>query len=741
MNRRDLIAGAVGVAGTGALNAAKRRFSTLDQIRTDTADAVRRPIPENPLTIRDGDLEVAFDPHDGLPVYYTYKSQRLWGETANQPPRAILCRMDPRTYQSVPIRPAASRHAERDVTFTFRPRFAGAVAAVFDLRYALDGASIVLTLEQVNEAAGYQLIELALPGLITVFEQDGPAWMAEGREGGSFVRLDEARAFEFPDDEFFGRISTELPIGMVGQHGVGCVMEVTAYMDGTETRISGTPGNRQATMGTVQTHRVDGQRCYSMNDGGPPVCGNAHTPNLLVGQQPRCRFDFFACAGDAHPWLAGARIVRERVPQTPTDYFSDRFLYIVAGKKKTELEPRTTFAQSAQLVKDIALLTDNAPQTVFISGWAYDGQDTGFPSEDKINSSLGTYDDLRSLMREGQHWNANITLNVNYDDAYRSSPLFDAAFIARRPDGQLWESRAWDGENSYIVGMAKYMEGGWGNRRIDFTLEHYQIANSILIDAMSWFAIRNDWDPKHPASGYKNLVAGKYKIVEQFRKHAIAVTSEKLRYPFIGKLAVTMNGPGISSCPFGGEAVPLVATIYRQAAIWGSSGDGPIHPQQEIFWNTRSALWFQADSDRATIADFYYLVVLPFTHLHRLQVVDYQSIGSHRRLILEQQSQVMIDTASHSYSAVVNGVEIARDESTFCPVDANRIAFYARKACELRYPLPPGWDPSAITARSLTLEGQMKHEVRCVDGTIVVHAAARQPVMVYGGSKPENQSI
>jgi hypothetical protein len=719
------------MAGAGALDAMTRRFDALDPTREEMAVAGRRPIPENPLAIRDGDLEVVFDSRDGLPVYYSYKGQRLWGETTNQQIRAILCHVVPREYQSVSVLPASSRQSRREVIFTFKPRVAGAVAAIFDLRYVLSGASMLLTMEHVNEAAGYELIELALPQLVTVFEQDGPAWMAEGREGGSFVRLEEARAFEFPDDDFFGRISTELPIGMVGQNGIGCVMEVAAYMDGTETRISGTSGNRRATIGTIQTHRVDGQRCYGMNNGGPPVCGNVHTRNLLVGQQPRCRFDFFTCDDEAHPWLAGARIVRERVPQSPTEFFSNRFLYIVAGKKKTEVEPRTTFAQSAQLVRDVAMLTDNAPQTVFISGWAYDGQDTGFPSEDKINSSLGTYDDLCALLKDGKQWNANITLNVNYDDAYRSSPLFDEDFIARRPDGRLWESLAWDGETSYIVGMAKYMEGGWGNRRIDYAMERYPIANAILIDAMSWFAIRNDWDPQHPASGYRNLIAGKYKILERFSKYGVAVTSEKLRYPFIGKLAVTMNGPGISSCPFGGEAVPLVATVYRRAAIWGSSGDGTVHPQQEIFWNTRSALWFQADSDRAAIADFYYLVVLPFTQLHRLQVEGFESAGSFRRLLLGQRSHVTIDTASRSYAAAVNGVEIARDESTCCPIDANRIAFYSRTACELRYPLPPGWDPLALTARSLTLEGRVNHEVRCVDGTIAVSAAERQPIIVY----------
>jgi hypothetical protein len=50
-------------------------------------------------------------------------------------------------------------------------------------------------------------------------------------------------------------------------------------------------------------------------------------------------------------------------------------------------------------------LSLNAPQTVFVSGWTYDGQDTGFPSEDKINASLGTYEKLRDLIESTKSLN------------------------------------------------------------------------------------------------------------------------------------------------------------------------------------------------------------------------------------------------------------------------------------------------------------------------------------------------
>ena len=295
-------------------------------------------------------------------------------------------------------------------------------------------------------------------------------------------------------------------------------MEVSAFMDGTETSVMEVAGTRRAKIGTVQVHRVHGGRCYNMNDGGDAVCGTTHTPNLLVAQPSRCRLDFYRVDDPAIPWFPAAKLLQARMPPRPTPYFDDKFLFMIAGKMKIEPEPRTTFAQSAKLIRDIARLTDYAPLVAYISGWVYDGQDTGYPSEDVVNSSLGSYEQLMNLMTDSRLLNVNVSVNVNYDDAYRSSPQFDPSFIAHGPDGAIWKSRAWDGEDSYIVGMAKYVSGGWARRRIEASMARYRLRDAMLIDALSWFTIRNDWDPAQPASGYKNLVEGKWEIIDQFRQ-------------------------------------------------------------------------------------------------------------------------------------------------------------------------------------------------------------------------------
>jgi hypothetical protein len=675
-------------------------------------------------------LAVTLDAEDGLPFRYDFNGESIWGEDIGAPVKAILCRLQPRSYDSVSLKAASFTKTTGCIVFRFDVPWQHQNGASFSLRYSIEDSSLILTMEDVVERPGFELIEVALPSLATVREGDQAAWMAQGRDGGSFVHVAEAKPYRYDDDDNFGRISTELPIGAVGAGGIGCLMEVTAFMDGTETSIAAVEGQRSARIGTVQVHRVHGGRCYEMNDGKDAVCGNAQTPNLLVEQQSRCRLDFYKVDDPQAPWFPAAKLLRARMPLRPTDFFDDKLLFMIAGKQKTEPEPRTTFAQSKQLIGDIARLTDYAPQVAYISGWVYEGQDTGYPSEDVVNASLGSYDELMKLIEESRPLHANVSVNVNYDDAYKSSPLFDPAFIAREPNGALWKAKAWDGEDSYIVGMAKYVLGGWARRRIDAMMARYWLRNALLIDAMSWYTIRNDWDVAHPASGYKNLVDGKWVVIDEFRQRGVYVTSEKFRYPMVGKLALTVNGPEPSACPFGGEQVPLTAIVYRKAAIFGGSGDGKLRPRENLFWNSRPGLWFENRTDRKEITDFYFLVVLPYNKIHQLDVESYHASGAIREIGLEGNSTIWMD-GENSYGVKWNGIKITGNESTTCPLDERRIAFYSKAGAKLSYPLPAHWPAAQVTARRLTGNGREPFPLQIQDGQIVVEIPPRVPVIAY----------
>jgi hypothetical protein len=248
---------------------------------------------------------------------------------------------------------------------------------------------------------------------------------------------------------------------------------------------------------------------------------------------------------------------------------------------------------------------------------------------------------------------------------------------------------------------------------------------------MSWFAIRNDWDNYNPASGYKNLVDGKYKIIDEFEKKGVHVISEQLRYPFIGKLSVTADGVGGGSCPFGGEPIPLLAAIYRKAAIWGTGDFSRNDAQRNLFWNCRSIQWYTNASDRVSITDFYYLTVLPFNKVHNLSIESYNRNGFHSSIGLSNGSSIENDWVSQDYSIKLNRVEIAGHGATFCPLDEDRIACYSRNGQEIAIDLPKNWDMRFLTVRALFTDHREPFHFEIENGKIIINAPPARPIIIY----------
>jgi hypothetical protein len=606
----------------------------------------------------------------------------------------------------------------------------------------VDGATLYITLEDINENVGYELIEIGMPRLVTIREEDGFAWLAQADDGGSVVALDEAESGSLPVNTFWGKVLGTLPVVMLGTDRAICVQHVTAFMDGTELVVSGEKGRRRASAGTIKAHRVNGSLSYCMNTAAPPgglwVCGDELTPNMPIEQKSICRLDFI---GDIDgngvvDWLDGAKLVRSRMPEMPSHYYDDKFVYSILCDLPTLPKPATTFQQCEEHIKQVAALIDNSPQVVYLWGWQFRGKDTGYPSVQEVNQRIGGYDAMMHLMEEGRKWNCNVTLSDNYDDAYRSSPGWDPDIIARRPDGNLWESRNWTGENSYVTGMAKFMSGP-GLERVRFTCEHYKLRDATHIDVLSYFAIRNDWDREHPASGMKDLVNGRYVVFDEFAKHGVNVSSEALRYPFIGKMTSYgyMQGGLGHKPPFGGEQIPLLPTIYRKTAVWGASGDRDQqvidHLLNMLFFNTTRSVGFGRGGDITDITDAYYLHMVPWFKLHDRNIETYQRLGSEVVIGLEGNSRVSMDLTDKTYSVTFAGVEIARNQSTFCQVDNDRVAFYSVSPGNLSAPLPEGWNAAEMGAWILSTGVSEQIEPTVAEGKITVFVPGRRPVIVY----------
>lgn len=704
-----------------------------------------RNVPTNPVVLRSDRLEIILDRTDGVPYQYRLKNpaSEFYGEDSGGKVTVILCKLHSWQFRPVPLAVRSVKEAADHVDFLCQGIWEDNEAVSFTIRYALQEATVFITLEEVEEHNGFQLIQVELPRLATVRPQDEGAWLAHGEEGGSVVSLKDAIAGHLRPNRFWGNVLATLPVVMVGTKQAVCVLETTAYMDGTELSVEEHQGQRKASLGTVQTYRVNGSLGYDMNEGNgaPRIYGNRNTPNLLVEQKSSCRLDFIDDVDQdgSVSWLDGAKLVRRRMPLIPNPYYHDKFQYDVLCDLPRPRRAVCTFAEVEDRVSQLSLMLDGAPQIAQIWGWQYRGKDTGYPAVKEVDHRLGTYDDLLELKKNcKEQYNSLITLSDNYDDAYKSSPEWDTNIVARRPDGELWFSRNWTGEPSYVLGLAKYMEGA-GTARVHYTCDHYKIQDVAHVDVLTYFSIRNDWDPKHPASGIKNLHA-RYKVIDLFKEHGVDVTSEFIRYAFIGKVSSFQNGMSGGACPFGGQPIPLQSTIYRKSAIWGQQGqsiDDVDRVLKALFYNGYAYVWGSEDPafnvSINDLTELYYLCHVPWFKFHFLNVESFRRDGDRNVIGLEDNSTLEVNWKTRDYAVIINGVEVARNGNTFCPLDEKRIAFYSLRGGELAAKLPDGWSAAKVTAISLAVYEPDREEiaVKVVDNMVKLRVPARRPVILY----------
>jgi hypothetical protein len=700
--------------------------------------AQARRQPANPIYLRNPRLEAVLDGSDGVPYGYNLRASKalIRGEDSGRLIDVTVFHRQTHEFRQLQVRPANVEVEAAQADFHFNVRDGGAQAVAFTLRYAITDATLRVSLEEVSEKPGWELIEVALPDLATIREEDGPTWLAHGDSGGSTVTLAKATPGHLAKNRFWGGVAATLPVAMIGTDKVICVEEVTAFMDTTELAVDGEPGHRRAKLGTIKVYRINGSVAQDMNTGGdnPRVAGNDKTPNLLVGQRSMVRLDFIADfdGNGVVDWLDGAKFTRAHMPPIPTHYFDDKFQYSVHSDEPKFPKAGATFAETEKIVRQVANLTAFNPQTVYLWGWQYRGKDTGYPAVDQLNPRVGTYDELQQLIAHGREVNATVSFSDNFDDAYRSSPAWDEAYIARRPDGELWQSRNWTGEDSYIIGLAKYMAGP-GAARIKYTCDHYKLRDTYLVDVLSYYAIRNDWDPEHPASGIKNLEA-RFKILEGLRACGLEMVSEELRYPFIGKLAVADNGPVGAKDPFGGDDIPLAATIYRQSAIWGLRGpqkrdNSALHT---FFYNGHGFPWITAETNLEDFVEFFWQTIVPWYQTHYKNIETFHRDGDRTVIGLEGNSKIDIDWKTGQYAITVNGAEVARDGDTFCPIGNDRIAFYSRTAKRMLARLPADWDTRRMAAFELYADHvEPVPGIGIGDGKVSVRVPARRAVVLF----------
>src|SRR6185437_654010 len=245
--RRDFLRlTAAGVAAAGLESLMPVRAAADTQAGTAQAP---RGAPAHPLILQSDLLEVTFDADIGLPFQYRHKptGATLRGEDSGQPVTVTMCIYRSWDFfqvraKAVPL-PASGKNAAGEVTFQFHVTEGPEEYASFLMHYRLSGASLFITMDNVGEEPGAQLIDVAMPRLATVREEDASPWLVYGDTGGKFVMLSDAVPGTLPPNRFWGTVHSTMPITMLGTSHLLCVQETTACMDTTHVEIASGDGS------------------------------------------------------------------------------------------------------------------------------------------------------------------------------------------------------------------------------------------------------------------------------------------------------------------------------------------------------------------------------------------------------------------------------------------------------------------------------------------------------------------
>ena len=110
--------------------------------------------------------------------------------------------------------------------------------------------------------------------------------------------------------------------------------------------------------------------------------------------------------------------------------YHDSAVYKIYIKDKKENHVRTTLDQAMDYIRAIHDYSGGMHQVVYLVGWQYAGHDSKYPSwgnvGDQCRSSFSKdpRESLRAMMREARKYNADVSLHINMNDAYASSPLW-----------------------------------------------------------------------------------------------------------------------------------------------------------------------------------------------------------------------------------------------------------------------------------------------------------------------------
>jgi hypothetical protein len=670
----------------------------------------QRPV-DPPIELDNGKLRVRLSA--ARPVVLGYElpcGKKLGGDQSGYPVRVRLGRGDGGKTQMLFLSDRACFSLRRqgdEARYAVQVRQQDAVAASFDVVYRLEGNVLQVGVEKVREEAGFRLLDVLLPQLISAAGPTGQ--LVVPTQAGRLVRLDRSAPGRHVIKMDWNE--TDLCGVLVGE-GVAAAIRTRDWDNELEARVSGgktLSGGFAARLAL----RAD---------------ADAKAAPIQLAVSPSVQIALLEKPGSEVTWVDAAKWLRQDVKGTPNPLYRDTVIYKI-GCDTPGAKDYTTFDEALGIIRKMHQVAPWLKQVVYLVGWQYHGHDTGYPATDQINARLGGIEALRRVAAEAAKCNAVLSYHDNFDDAYRDSPRWDERLIARDPHGELQKGGIWAGGQSYILACKKYAAAA-GLERVRRTVGQMPVRESYHLDVLSAVPIRRDYHRSAPESTRDSL-EGKYAIIREFNRLGIDVTSEGFTAPFVGKIGHSWHFWRRDDRVFAGEEpIPFVAMIYHGGpTTYGHSASSPNLVQECLLDGAACAAGGGKKTKLTELAERLYLVVTPWTYLRERRMQDYQRQGSLCRVIYGPDTFVEIDRSNGGYRVVVDGATIVENGLTVAP-KGDLVAVYAQTARQAKIRLPAAFQGRELRATNTCTGEEQPLRAETPSPAVTLNLPAGEPLLV-----------
>ena len=600
----------------------------------------------------------------------------------------------------------------------------GKNVAEYTLRFEMVQDAIHLSMVDVKETNGYELLEITLPSLLSL---DGDVEIVNFLAGGRLLSLNNAK----PEGYSIKYDTRNAAALLKSDHKI--VLESACMDDRLNIAVFDNGNNKTANLGMVFVNRVRGKgKVVSI----PVEHNHTVTINLLNatwgndGWQSVAKFWRKDLKGVNRDMYRRALIHKQLAtagPEPPAGYVTEKSPYSV--KRLTKV---ITFKEILEVAKKYYHILDGMPQVLYIGGFQEGGFDNSYPYTLNTDQRLGTVEELKKYIREAVKYNTILSLHDNFDSDVIHTKHYDPRIYCIDEEGNPWMGWFWPAGVDHIVSPHKYSKLGLMQKRVKETIDTYGIKGSYHLDVLSSEPLRYDFDPKDPASAEKSH-RGKLDIIDEFNKYGIDITSETLIHPYVGRIGFGLHArTDVNSVFFSNEKfIPLVDMIYHGTITY--QGGGRSEQATLTGLMKGSSIFISEEGLNEDDIQWIYLHQMVTGLLYDKKMELITEKDGITTVVYDADTYVKVDFERKTYEVQVDGRLVAKDWSTFIPgFKPNTWLAFSRNGGNFSFPAPEGWNgKTKIKAVTLTFEGDGQEKpCKIENGIISMDIPAHTPVRV-----------